>query len=156
MASMIDKEWQNWTDKFLDLGKSNDVKPMAIEQSKAFISMNFLERDEQGAKGLAADLSKDFLWNVIQKRADLYKLKYTIPMLVFVRFLCTTPGTAVMWVHALLRLQQKTKEKITTTSLAVAFPVGFPTEDTLQKLWDAQKGIGGAKDNYLDTVGLPA
>lgn len=153
MASMIDKEWQDWTDKFLALGKAQNVQPMSPEQSKVFISMNFLERDEQGAKGVAADLNKDFLWNVIQKRADLYKLKYTIPMLVFVRFLCNSPGTAVMWVHALKRLEQKTPTgTVTLETLAHAFPVGFPKDADLHAMWDAQKGLGDSVDNYLDTV----
>ena len=50
MASMIDKEWQDWTDKFLALGKAHNVQPMSPEQSKVFISMDFLERDEQGQR----------------------------------------------------------------------------------------------------------
>lgn len=153
MASMIDKEWQDWTDKFLALGKSNDVKPMVIEQSKAFISMNFLERDEQATKGALSEIRADFLWNVMEKRAQLYKLNCTIPMLMFVRFLCDSPGKGVMWVHALKRLEQKTPTgKVTMETLAHAFPVGFPTDAALQKLWDEQKGLGDAVDNYLDMV----
>lgn len=152
MASMIDKEWQDWTDKFLALGKAQNVQPMTVDQSKAFINMNFLERDEQSAKGLAAAMSNDFLWQVISKRADLYKLKYTVPMLVFVRFLCSNPGTAVMWVHALKRLELKQGVTVNMEVLAHAFPMGFPTDAALHKLWDEQKGLGEAKDNYLDTV----
>ena len=41
MASMNDKEWQDWTDKFLALGKSHNVVPMTKEQSSAFISMSY-------------------------------------------------------------------------------------------------------------------
>ena len=112
MASMNDKEWQDWTDKFLALGKSQNVLPMTTEQSSAFISMNFLERDKEAWMGLQADLSKDFLWSVIRQRADAYKLKYTVPMLAFVRYLCDNPGKAVMWVHALKRLEQNINGEI--------------------------------------------
>lgn len=152
MASMKDQEWLDWTDKFLAVGNSKDINPMTVEQSKAFISMNFLERDRQAWVGLQADLSKDFLWNVLQKRADVYKLKYTVPMLAFVRFITDSPGKAVMWVHALKRLEQNIKGEVSMTTLAYAFPIGFPTDAALSKLWDEQKGIGGAVDNYLDTV----
>lgn len=152
MASMKDQEWLDWTDKFLAVGKSNDINPMTVEQSKAFISMNFMERDKQAWAGLQADLTKDFLFQVIQKRADLYKLKYTLPMLVFVRFLCDSPGKAVMWVHALKRMEQNVGGEVSMTTLAYAFPLGFPTDAALNKLWDAQKGLGDTVDNYLDTV----
>ena len=106
----------------------------------------------EACKGLAAELSKDFLWQVLQKRADYYHLQYTVPVLAFVRYLCPNPGTAVMWVHALKRLQLKSENMIDITALAFAFPVGFPKEEDLHKLWDEQKGIGGAVGNYLDTV----
>lgn len=152
MASMNDKEWQDWTDKFLALGKSSDIQRMTGKQTQAFISMDFLERDKVAQQGMVADLKDHFGWNVIQKRADFYKLKYTIPMLAFVCTLCDSPGKAVMWVHALKRLELKQGVTVNMEVLAHAFPMGFPTDAALHKLWDEQKGLGEAKDNYLDTV----
>lgn len=152
MASMKDKEWLDWTEKFLALGKTTDIKPMTTDESKAFISMTFMERDRQAWAGLQADLTKDFLFQVIQQRADMYKLKYTLPMLVFVRFICDSPGKAVMWVHALKRMEQDNHGEVSMNTLSYAFPMGFPTDAALHKLWDAQKGLGDSVDNYLDTV----
>lgn len=152
MASMNDQEWKDWTDKFLALGKSKDILPMTNKQVETFISMDFLERDKTAQAGVLDDLKNNFGWNVIQKRADLYKLKYSVPMLVFVCTLCDSPGKAVMWVHALKRLEQKLGREVGMTELAHAFPMGFPIDPALHALWEAQKAIGGAKDNYLDTV----
>lgn len=153
MATTNDQVWIDWTDNFLSKKFPPDTAPMDKDTSGVFISLCFLESSGKSTAEMEASLEKDFLFNVLKKRADLYKLDYSIPALVFVAFLCQgRPGTAVMWVHAMVRLQQKIKDKITLHALAVAFPVGFPVESTLQQLWDAQKHIGGAADNYLDTV----
>ena len=37
-------------------------------------------------------------------------------------------------------------------ALTHAFPVGFPTDAVLSTLWNDQKRLDGAVDNYLDTV----
>lgn len=157
MATTNDKVWQDWADAFLSKRRPPDAVLMSKEQTHAFASLCMLETSGSDTTQLEKDLSKDFLFQVLKSRADAYKLDYSIPLMVFIAILSAgRPGTAVMWVHALLRLQQTTKQKVTLTSLAVAYPVGFPTEATLQEMWDSQKGIGGAVDNYLDTVRLPA
>lgn len=152
MASMIDKEWQDWTDSFLALAESSSILPLDATQIRAFVNLNFLEGDGEAQRGLVAHLKDNFIWKVTQKRADLYQLKYTVPMLAFVCTMCDTPCKAVMWVHALKRLEQK-KGLVTLGVLVQAFPMGFPTSEALYKMWEAQKGLNGTKDNYLDTVG---
>lgn len=151
MAKIQDQAWNEWADKFLSL-KGDEIQPMTPLQSQAFISMNFVERDATASKGIEGDLNKDFLYQVMAKRAEYYGLKYTVPLLAFVRYLCNSPGTGVMWVHALKRLEIKNGKQVDIEALSHAFPVGFPTDAALSTLWNAQKGIGGAVDNYLDTV----
>lgn len=152
MAKIQDPAWNAWTDKFLSL-KGDQVQPMRPMQSQAFISMTFVERDETACKGLEGDLNKDFLYQVMAKRAEYYGLKYTVPLLAFVRYLCNSPGVWVMWIHALKRLEIKNGGKtVNIEALAHAFPVGFPTDAALSTLWNEQKGLDGAVDNYLDTV----
>lgn len=85
---------------------------------------------------------------MIEKRAEYIGLEVSDQAKVFLMFETKSPGTAVMYLYAL----RSKFTSVTMNDLANVFPNGFPTEDTLEKMWDKQKGYtyNDSVDNYLD------
>ncbi len=91
---------------------------------------------------------------IAQKRAEAFGVPATDAALVMVAALCDRPGTVVMYVAVLAALAARLGRAATVSDLAEAFPVGFPKDVALYRVWDAQTRVGpdrpSGSDNWLD------
>lgn len=160
MAKTDSPIWQQWADNLLAL-KGQQVRPMTHDEAQIFMLMSMAEKFDPLLQNFG-DGAKEALEGSFQFKVLVARLKslgaevgtqVSRPLVTFLACNVTSPGVLVMWAHALTRLHQTLNGKmVTMTNFAEAFPLGLPTDDALNAAWDAQKGIGGAYDNFLDTV----
>lgn len=97
---------------------------------------------------------RPFLYQLIEKRIKhCFSYEINDPKLIlFLCILTETPGNAIMYLTYLQYWCKKNDVKELTfhNFCSEIFPVGFPSEDDLQKLWDSQKVNVGGSDNLLD------
>lgn len=104
------------------------------------------------------DEGKPFIYQMLEKRIQhCFTFKVEDPRLIlFLAMITETPGTAVMYLAFIQYWCKQTGVQMLDleTFCERIFPMGFPSEDDLHKLWDEQKvkrekGNGGS-DNLLD------
>lgn len=132
---------QTWADEFF----KQPTKPMSKKMSEIFVQMVLMDVKEQEQLNIP-EIQSQFLYQIIDKRAEHIGLKLSDPAKIFLMFETKSPGTAVMYLYA---LRSKFTEANTKT-LSDLFPMGFPQDDTLEQMWEKQKNsFNGA--NYLDS-----
>lgn len=123
--------------------------PMDNEIENIFLFLLMADPDKK------LNTEKPFLYKVIEKRVQ-YCFNYAINDARLIMILCilaVSPGCAVMYLTYLqYYCKNKSKKTLTIEDLGNIFPRGFPCEDDLHKLWDAQKvkPNRGGSDNLLD------
>lgn len=134
--------FETWAKEFFE----QPVMPMNEQISAMFFNMTVMENQQR--KLNIPEIQNQFLYQLIEKRAEYIGLELSDQAKVFLMFETKSPGTAVMYLYAL----RSKFTSVTMNDLANVFPEGFPTEDTLEKMWDKQKGYtyGAKVDNYLD------
>lgn len=134
-------DMKKWSNDFFD----NANQPMSKEVSTIFMNLIMAERKQDLN---FEPVKKEFLYQLIEKRAEFIGLKMNDAVKVFLMFLAQSPGSAVMYLYA---LRNKTSN-VDMQILADFFPVGFLSEKALSNMWDAQKGsyCGEKVDNCLD------
>lgn len=120
-------------------------EPMTDGLSKVFIKLTMLEMENGG---IPPELKTQFLYNVIEKRAEYIGLKLNEYVKAFLTCLVNTPGGSVMYLYY-LKSKIKTEEVITILDISKIFPMGFPSDSESHELWDLQKVEG---NNLLDMV----
>jgi hypothetical protein len=97
---------------------------------------------------------KPFLYKLMEKRIEvLHDFELDERTLLFLCCICKSAGVSVMYIWY---LQYKSKKRnikeISLESFCEIFPVGFPSEDDLHRMWDNQKVFvkGMGSDNLLD------
>lgn len=136
-------EWKKWAVEFI----SAKTEPMSKELSNVFMLCCIAELQN---KELGDNFKMEFMYKIIDKRAQFVGLNITEAVKVILCMLCDSPGTAVMYVYALRYHQVKEQlSSIDTMQLAQVFKFGFPTEAELSRMWDLQKVQGV---NLLDQV----
>lgn len=156
-----DKRWQGWCDTFL----TAPVRPLDGRQTEAFISLSVIEWDPVRLERFNSDQSfkETFPFQVTAAHAKRLGLLASAPLLVLIAgYLASVPGTAVMYVHAMRRVQQKlgTSGQLSIAEFTDAFPWGVPSKEELKRIWllqkltkeDVDSGQFGLIDNYLDYV----
>jgi len=128
-----------WVDSF----KKAIREPMSMELSKIFINVNLMEMNEDGKP-----LTKEFLYQVIDKRSEYIGIKLNTYVKIFLMCIVRSPGAAVMYLYY-LKSQHNDGSIIDMTKLTRLFPMGFLTADELDRLWDEQKVDG---KNLLDMI----
>lgn len=140
--------WHTWATDFLKL----PTEPMSKEISHVFLTCCINDGDDSFPPDEA---KQTFQYRVVSKRADYAGLLATTAVLAFLSALCKSPGSLVMYVYA-LRYHQLIKgcgdEVLDMYRLAGIFPVGFPTEESLHKAWEAQKTKNAFLGNMLDSI----
>lgn len=132
----------DWATKFFN----QPTEAMSSDLSGVFFRMMMVD----GEPVDIPQLKEEFLYKVIESRAKHIGLELSDSAKIFLMFLCQSPGNVVMYLCAL-----RSKEKrVDMAVLTNYFPMGFPNENSLGDLWDAQKGyVNGEKcDNCLDTL----
>lgn len=130
-----------WTEEFIS--KANT--PMNQDVSYMFMQM-LLSEDSQSFT--TEPVKNEFLFQMIEKRAEHIGLELSNPAKVFLMLLTRSPGTAVMYLYAI----RSKVNKANMQDLANIFPMGYLSESELQKMWDKQKGYNCnvKADNCLD------
>lgn len=139
----LNTKWKNWAEEFI----TALTKPMDTQTTKVFLMCCMAEAQN---KEIGQELKEEFMYKIIDKRAQFIGLTMTEPVKMMLCVLCNSPGTAVMYVYVLRYFQVNAKlDVINTEDIAALFPWGFPTESELGRLWDLQKD-GGV--NLLDKI----
>lgn len=96
---------------------------------------------------------EEFIVKMCEKRCEVLEINIDQAVLLYITLvLAPNPAVVVMYLHA---IAQKTRNEVfTINDFCELFPNGFPTEETLNEAWDAQKvrdaKIGMGNDNLLD------
>lgn len=139
-----------WAKEFLKVRNN----PMDLELSVVFLVCNF----EDGSPDFPPQEIKElFVYQVLAGRVGALGITLSNGALTFIASLIDSPGSAVMYASALRYWAGVNKTfAITMHDLAHIFPMGFPNENELSTLWDAQKGykIGLPVVNMLDSAEL--
>jgi len=97
---------------------------------------------------------KPFLYKLMEKRIEvIHDFELDERTLVFLCCICKSAGISVMYCWY---LQYESKKRnirhISLETFCEIFPMGFPSEDDLSRLWDAQKVHSErmGSDNLLD------
>lgn len=133
---------QSWSNEFVS--KSNT--PMTKDLMKVFMQMAFSEGDDNFS---IEDIKKEFLYQIIDKRAEFIGLTLSEPAKIFLMFMTKSPGTAVMYLYAL----RQSFKKVGMNEITQLFPMGYLNEESLGEMWDKQKGYicDEKMDNCLDS-----
>jgi hypothetical protein len=148
---------------------SKAVSPMDRDLTDIFIKCTLMEthldrknEQEYFTETTALEMGPGalILWHRLIAYAPNQKLvaKLTLSAALVVASQCRKPGTSVLWAFTLNRMFQNQNQPVTLADLALAFPIGFPTEEAESEVWEAQKGNnwGEKVDNMLDHPGLLA
>ena len=125
--------------------------PMTNELSEIFIKLTLL-----GDTNLdIPENEKPFIYKVMESRIELlHSFKVDDKVLLFLSILCQSAGDGVMYIWYLQYQSKKRKiEFISFDIFTEIFAWGFPTKDTLEKLWSNQKvdrSDANNSDNLLD------
>lgn len=132
---------QDWSKKFIALGK----EPMNEQLSMVFMNMMLQDNDKNFE---APELQEQFLYQVINKRAQYMGMEISVPAIIFLMFLTQSPGSAIMYLSA-IRSQTKI---VNMNVIANIFPMGFVSAKDIEIMWDDQKGYLHQQkvDNCLD------
>lgn len=126
---------------------TQDVRQMTLEETKILITLvsrpDFTIPWDEGMVPQACGIAR--------AHATVRGVEITDQNYLMIAAICDRPGTVVMYVAAMAALNAKLGHTATLTDLCEAFPVGFPTEEALTKIWDGQKvHDGNGPDNWLD------
>jgi hypothetical protein len=143
------KRIHEWADLFL----KSKTEEMAPNIARQFIEISLgmpsvVTAEEVHAQ--AADL-RDLGVEIIHTRSQHIGLQISGQVFALIRTISDSPGTIVMWLHALRSWQVRNGGRLVDMDLISMqlFPMGFPTRDALQAAWEAQKMESGG--NFLDT-----
>jgi hypothetical protein len=120
-----------------------------------------ITKDTAGAAKMEEGMSTFLGYQIMKKRLEVFKAKYSPKMDVspLVQIFCSgvlskSPAEVVMWAFTLNEIWAREGQPVTMAALADNFPMGFPTADEKHRLWDAQKVVGerepGTSDNQVD------
>lgn len=141
-------------ESFLDVDHV-DCEPMGEELCKIFVEATLLEMSGKG-RPLTKEIAEEIgpIAQILWGRLQLAETPVTLGVGLVVSLDSEgVPGNAVMWAYTLNRLHKRTGKLIKLMDLALAFPIGFPTEAARQRLWTAQKGTReDMVDNWLDQM----
>jgi len=137
----LNEKFQLWIANF----SSAKTEPMSNDLSEIFLRMARSERNElEIPSGYNI-----YSYKILEKRAEFIGLKLNKYVKMFICMLVRSPGEIIMYLYYLKDYQVKNKEEITMEIIVRIFPYGFPTDDSLNILWDSQK-ING--ENLLDKI----
>lgn len=134
----MDFNIQDWCDQF----KALPQEPMSNELTTIFLAVMMGNVDREVLESM-------FTYKVIVARSEALGLEMEDSVRDFLACLCKSPGTVTMYL-SLLRQEQANGNRITMSFWSDLFPMGYPSEDNLQELWDAQKVAGAPLGNALD------
>jgi len=151
----MDKKFdlENWVSSLI----KSEARPMTKKESELFFHVMFAESlPIEDLQKIEEDASAqgDFLFNILNKRCEVFGLNISIPAKLFLPGICMNPAEVVMYFTVFMYKQFKTGARIDMDYIANLFSNGFPTEDSLKKHWELQKYINRStgSDNFIDRI----
>ena len=138
MEEQMEFDIDDWCDAF----KKAKQAPMDDELSRVFIACM--------TGGVNRELiEKQFLYQVVVKRAEALELEIEQSLIDFIALLCKTPGESTMYL-AFLKNQAVKGIRANSENFVFVFQDGFPDQEELSLLWDMQKLKDAPLGNALD------
>jgi hypothetical protein len=145
-----DPWWQAWTDEFLNSNTFELTTSMSDNLGLFIVNLLVMEvHDLPQTPEQQKLFDENFLVQIFLLKAKYYELDISDLAILLIAGNCSNPGMIVMYVHAMLRLQDKIKKKIHVRDILKVYESGFPSEKTLYNLWEKQKCK--IKNNKLDS-----
>lgn len=141
-----------WTNKFFTGAR----REMHQSETKMFLQLSILEKEDTEMKSDfwkmdSEDVRVPVPMRMFIKHAEGRELKISKPALVFLAFseVVQTPGEISMYCTAMKQWQIEHQGiEITMEVLGMQlFPMGFPTHETLDELWDIMKAMNEGQRN---------
>jgi len=116
-------------------------RPMTPDETRMFLSCCIAS---MRSEALADDAAQKILpYAIIRGRLEGAKVDIDPWLQMLCASFSSTPGRAVLWAYTLAELcHRKDGGRVMVSDFAEFFPMGVPTEEALDKCWDAQKGDG--------------
>ena len=112
-----------------------DKETKPLDAQEAIIFKNLLLLDNSPL--IDEDISTQFLYQVMQRRLEVYGMKMTDSVQLMLLTLCTNPAELVIYLTILSHTFKD--EIVDMTKLAHLYPEGFLTTDSLIELWELTK-----------------
>jgi hypothetical protein len=119
--------------------------PLTIEETKIFIQLVFTEKNRKG-KGediekLNSEAFPSDRYQILVKSIENGRFHFKISQeaAIFIAIMTRVIGDVIMYMAYLQYRYAKEKKTITMQTLADTFPSGFPSKDSMEKMWDSQK-----------------
>lgn len=148
----IDEIKQNSIEKIF-CEEFTKLKPVPLTDSQSEVLINLI-LDKEKINAIEIE-EKPFLYQLLEKRIEkLHNYKIEVSAMIYLTSILKSPGNVVMYCWY-LQYQSKIKniKTFTIDDLVNIFPIGFPSNDELKKVWDMQKIIRPSmeySDNLLD------
>lgn len=128
--------------------------PMNKDQTNIMLQLIFSDMDKEVEFSAENAELFGFSAKVMHERLKMSGTKVTFPCATMAVSLCQSVGDVVLWAYTLNRMFAKKKSIITISDLCQYFPMGFPTKEEMDKIWNAQKGYNNnvKVDNIIDQM----
>ena len=133
------------------------VRPMTLEESKMFMQLIMIEKDGSMPPFEETKIELPFELRLIKgSLSSRFTFEMTEPLQLMIAQISGSAGNVIMYLTYLqYRAKKLDKRKLSIEDFANIFPMGFPTNKSLQDAWDSQKVNRSAdnpngSDNLLD------
>lgn len=148
------------------MNTANGIKPINLypvelmSEELSQILTKLMLYPELAAK-MYEDVKNEFGVKMCEKRCEVLNVELDKATLIFIScVLAKSPATVVQYVHAIYQAQvvELDFRPFTLIDLCELFPDGFPTDESLQAAWDAQKIPATDRSGMIgdNTIDIPA
>lgn len=135
-----------------DMITTKKVRVMTEEESMVMISLIQMQQDLPPLDG---EDKPPLAYQIADERLAFHNVPVERRVLLMIASLCDRPGTVVLYCAAVKAIAMKVLagegKPVTFSHFIEAFPMGFPTEEELHRIWEAQKVHDDQPgDNWID------
>lgn len=121
------------------------VEQMTDDTSKMFLTCLMMQKAREELPG---EFTQGFSYQVLSKRLAYHGVPATPYAMAFFCAQAINVGTLILYATVLKVLSERNGgQEVTIDDIAKAFPWGFPTEEEVHRIWEAQK-VG--RNNMVD------
>ena len=115
-------------------------EPMDKKQTEFMIALSLSEMQDNLSIDWETEKKLPFASKVAEAHARTRNVPVSNQVLLFLAALANSPGIAVMYVAALKVISERyDNKKVSLREFCESFPIGFPVNKDLAKIWEAQK-----------------
>lgn len=151
--TIVMQKFETWALQF-DKVVEKVNNPMSESTSIAFMQLAMVDMKTPDAP-MPEQLLGQGMVQIAMSRAEWMQLNITPRVIVFLCFMFPSPGSIVMLLSYMKRCALRDNCNLVNMQyLSEIFPLGFPVDDDMHALWDAQKVSRDeyVSDNLLDCL----